>query len=378
MSHPRQTFLQDAYTEARKEIPRLGIEDLIAVRRGLADGLAKDRSQLVRLCQAIWAKSPAEQDSVKDIVESRLPTPIDGPTLAQLFAAAQRPPDSPPDPTGTVAGNPPITEIPTTPESGESEPQRRNAETPAPPAPVPFMEYGETSGQAKVAALPRVRLADSPHRTHYDLVGTLPVAPRAMRQAFRTLRRMGRSGLATELDIGATIARIVRIGRLDAPVMRPPRRNLNQFLVLVDTLGSMAPFHREIDALLDALPSAGFTGMVRRWFHDIPLGHVYKDAALREIEPLDACLEPFSGQPVLVISDAGAARGNTDPARARQSAAFFAKIKIKTPLAAWLNPVPQDRWSHSTAAALVRSGKIAMQPLDLAGLKRSIEILRGR
>jgi uncharacterized protein with von Willebrand factor type A (vWA) domain len=79
---------------------------------------------------------------------------------------------------------------------------------------------------------------------------------------------------------------------------------------------------------------------------------------------------------VVVLSDAGAARGNFDAGRNAATVAFFRALRVRRHRAMWLNPMPRALWTGSSAAQLARH--VPMFPLDAPGLHRGIEVLRGR
>jgi uncharacterized protein with von Willebrand factor type A (vWA) domain len=43
----------------------------------------------------------------------------------------------------------------------------------------------------------------------------------------------------------------------------------------------------------------------------------------------------------------------------------------------WINPMPAQRWSGSSAAQIEREGPVLMLPLDGANLARAVDYLRG-
>lgn len=71
----------------------------------------------------------------------------------------------------------------------------------------------------------------------------LPVTQRQMKQMWRHLRRLTKEGIATELDIEATVNQIGRYGMMLEPVLSPARVNRTELLLLIDQDGSMVPFH---------------------------------------------------------------------------------------------------------------------------------------
>ena len=93
---------------------------------------------------------------------------------------------------------------------------------------------------------------------------------------------------------------------------------------------------------------------------------------------LSAIMRSFGRAGVLIVSDAGAARGNRDVVRADRTADFLRTLRRTNPWVAWLNPVPLDRWEGTTAAEVRDRGPVPMFSLDPAGLYSAVDILRGR
>jgi uncharacterized protein len=79
---------------------------------------------------------------------------------------------------------------------------------------------------------------------------------------------------------------------------------------------------------------------------------------------------------VVVVSDAGAARGSMDPARNLAAVAFVRALYERRQRVVWLNPMPAELWAGSSAAQLARH--VPMFALDRPGLHRAVDVLRGR
>ncbi len=73
----------------------------------------------------------------------------------------------------------------------------------------------------------------------------------------------------------------------------------------------------------------------------------------------------------------GAASGRFRPGWADTVDRFLNSVKADWHPAAWLNPMPRDRWRSSDAGPLARSLRVSMWPLDAEGVVRSVDYLRG-
>jgi uncharacterized protein with von Willebrand factor type A (vWA) domain len=193
---------------------------------------------------------------------------------------------------------------------------------------------------------------------------------------WRHLRQMGRSGLPSELDVEGTIAAISRDGFLRQPLLRSRRQNQSRLLLLVDRQGSMAPFTPLVDALIESIQQSGLATRVHvYYFHNCPDAYLAAHPGLIQYQSIDTIMAAHNGS-ILIISDAGAARGAYRHARIEQTQSFLAILRRYTYLIAWINPLPCSRWRRSTASHIAEF--VPMCPLNRNGLIDAVNILRGR
>jgi uncharacterized protein len=211
------------------------------------------------------------------------------------------------------------------------------------------------------------------------LTDYLPVTQRQMKQSWRYLRQFVRNGVPTELDIEATVRHIAQNGMLLNPILVPPRKNQTELSLLIDQDGSMVAFHSLSDRLVNTAVRGGKLGEAGiYYFHNCPIDYLYHDAKHQQAIPL----EQWSGQVsrnrsvVLIFSDAGAARGGANPTRIEETQKFLAGLKQQVCYVAWLNPMPKDRWTGTSAEAIAQL--IPMFEIDRKGLDGAIAALRGR
>ncbi len=200
------------------------------------------------------------------------------------------------------------------------------------------------------------------------------------RDAARAFQRFSRPlchGLSDEIDVDATIDRICREFYLVRPVFSVRRLNRAGLLLLIDRGGSMTPFSLSIQPVLDAVKrDAGLRQPRIYYFHDCPGRYLFKRAGMAEPVDVDEELEmPSLGLGAMIISDAGAARGDMDGERASRTGRFLDRLRRLTPRMAWINPVPPSRWSASTAGAIAR--RVPMFPLSREGLEDAVKVMRG-
>ena len=206
-----------------------------------------------------------------------------------------------------------------------------------------------------------------------------PVTRRQMKQAWRHLRRMVRVGPPIDLNVQLTIEKVARQGVLHELVLLPRRVNKAKLILFIDQDGSMAPFKPLIRQLIDTATSE--KGTLARvefyYFHDYPDEYLYSDAARLKARLLHELFSSFDkSTPVLIISDAGAARGSYDEYRIARTEKFIEMLCAHINKFAWLNPMPRDRWKDSSAEKI--SEQIHMFEMSRHGLEMAIKILRGQ
>jgi uncharacterized protein with von Willebrand factor type A (vWA) domain len=199
-----------------------------------------------------------------------------------------------------------------------------------------------------------------------------------MAYAWRSLRRPVPYGPADVLDVQATVEQVARQGFYLSPVYRRGLRNAAHLVLLIDQGGSMVPFHRFTRDLAETARAE--RGFLREpevfYFHNVAPAGVCRDAHLTSPVPwaeASAYLSSLTG--VLVVSDAGAARGYRRLPRVRATTELLSRLRRRTPLVAWLNPMPQQRWPGTSAQMI--GGLVPMFPMDPAGLSHALEVLRG-
>jgi uncharacterized protein len=357
--------LLDVFLELRRREFPLGIPEYEALLAAMEGGLASSRSKLEFLCQTLWAKSRAEQAEVREVLSHCLPPLPDDGGIERALGEVESEAASQPrkgackvaEEVGEKLGHM-VRSIRRRQPASTGEPSAANALQPGGPIMLPKLDY--SAGR------------------DIDWAGSLPVTRRQMKRAWQYYRRMARAGPPVEIDLERTLQRVEREGVLVQPVLRPRRINHARLLILADEGGSMAPFRGVIAPLLSSAQTVGFARTGVFYFHDIPEATVFAKPWLGDPVALGAACHPFHGAGILIVSDAGAARGNRDAARVARTVAALDCLRSFSPHVAWLNPMPQLRWARSSAAEIRQQGRIAMFSLDRQGLDRAVDVLRGR
>jgi uncharacterized protein len=211
-----------------------------------------------------------------------------------------------------------------------------------------------------------------------DLAMYWPVSRRFMVYSWRYLRDPLPDGPADILDVAATVDQAVHQGAFFKPVYRRRIRNHAHLLLLIDQDGSMVPFHRFTRDIVDTARYESTLGQVSVfYFHNISATKIYTDAHLTEPCALeDALSECSSDTSVLVISDAGAARGHLRSPRLLTTTELLSRLRRHTQRLAWLNPMPEERWAGTSAQIIAHL--VPMFQMDPNGLSKAIDVVRGQ
>jgi uncharacterized protein len=201
---------------------------------------------------------------------------------------------------------------------------------------------------------------------------------RYMVYSWRYLRFPVADGAEDVLDVSATVEQVAKQGFFLKPVYQRRESNHAHLLLLIDQEGSMAPFHRFTRDLVEtAKDEGGIERVDVGYFHNTPANSVYQDSHLTEPVVLDDLLASCDSETrVLIVSDGGAARGYRRMERVRAITDVIFDIKQHTSLIAWLNPMPKERWSNSSAQIL--SYIVPMYQMNQEGFSQAINTVQGQ
>ncbi len=359
---------------------KLGIDDFMILIEAIGAGLGADGpGALAQLCATLWAKTPEQTtDLLKLLRDLQQQEEAELAALAASIAAPKTPleqdtPKRKDDEAPNIARD----------VNTDTISQNTSEKTTRPHEAEDGGEEWQPESLDAVLALQMARernlrvLGDQPLTLRTDY---MPVSRRQMGQSWRYLRRPLREGPRTELDLPATIQKAAREGLMLAPVRARRNENHAALLMLIDRDGSMVPFHGLTRDLLDTAQNEGkLRSLNPFYFHDCPDAHVFADAGRVDgIAKEDWFRAPCFGPrtAVLIVSDAGAARGKLEAERALHTQLFIQEIRLHAGYVAWLNPMPRHRWRNTTAEQVAQH--VPMFDLSRAGLDTAINVLRGR
>jgi hypothetical protein len=340
----------------------LGVDEYLVVVRSLQAGFGVgSRQELEQLCCSLWAKSNDESRLIRRLFE-------------QIWKQiSDRSPDSTLSPSPSRTPKKSEANLPDTLPSELSDKPKPELEEP------PSLRLEMDEPVQVVQAVRKSRRDSELKRPRYSLLAEyFPVTKRQMKQSWRYLRRPVREGAATELDVEATVEKMGREGFLLEPVLVPPRTNRTDLVLLIDQEGSMVPFHALSRQLVETAERGGRLRQTRVfYFHDYVDEYLYRHPALLNAQSIDEVLAEVGERAVvLIVSDAGAARGNFDSERVKRTKEWIELLQQSVRYTAWLNPMPNESWLHTTAGEIARF--VPMFEMNRQGMNAAINVLRGR
>jgi len=215
-------------------------------------------------------------------------------------------------------------------------------------------------------------------REYKNLDDQVELGTRNIKVALRRLRKFARQGAPDELDLDGTIKETARQGYLDI-VMRPERRNTIKVLIFFDIGGSMDPHIKMCEELFSAARTE-FKHLEYFYFHNCLYEQVWKDNRRRNTEKLNTW-EVLHKYPhdykVLFVGDATMSPyeitypgGSVEHWNEEPGAVWLHRVKEIYESLVWLNPTPEQHWSHTPSVGVIRDiiGPERMFPLTLKGL----------
>ena len=346
-----KAILLAVFARLRKDLA-LGVGELLAAYRAVEGGFGAEGQEALReVARLLWCHSLDVADDFDQafnevLAQTARPTPATQPVMPD--PPVDKPPPLPKPPVQPVNIPPPVA------------PSQPVAE----PAPLPV----------KTPTRP-VRDIQGPELRAY-----WPLSRRSMVYAWRYLRRTVKEGPRDVLNVAATVEQTARIGFFFCPVYDRRLMNKNHLVLLIDQGGSMVPFHRFTRDLVETACD-GQKSQIQQvdvaYFQNVPPDHVFCDPHLMLPTPLGNLLALIDiDTSVLIVSDAGAARGHRRNERIRATAEFLAVVKRRTTQLAWLNPMPQARWAGTSAQFIARLAP--MFQMDNEGFGNAIAALRGQ
>ncbi|MCJ9672355.1 MULTISPECIES: VWA domain-containing protein [unclassified Neorhizobium] len=219
-------------------------------------------------------------------------------------------------------------------------------------------------------------------REFADFDDKVELGTRNIKLALKRLRRWVREGAVEEFDLPGTIRSTAEHGYLDVQT-RPERRNAVKLLMFFDVGGSMDDHIRVVEELFSAA-RAEFKHMEHFYFHNCLYEGVWKENGRSERTPtLDLIRSYGADYKVIFVGDASMspyeithAGGSVEHWNQEPGESWMRRVTEHFRRCVWLNPVPQDHWSHTTSIGVMRQLMTErMFPLTLGGLEQATRAL---
>lgn len=173
------------------------------------------------------------------------------------------------------------------------------------------------------------------------------VSPRRVEQGFRSLRVEDDRTVRKRLDLRGTIERVSQKGYLDKLIYEKVTKSKTNIVLLIDQGGSMIAFFHLVNTLIEKAKIVSAKQPKIYFFKNYPYQKLYTNS--EHTDSID--FKTFADKnrdPVIILSDAGAARGRYDEKRIKGTDDFLKELKHSSKV--WLNPMPKKRWANNSAS----------------------------
>jgi len=178
----------------------------------------------------------------------------------------------------------------------------------------------------------------------------LPMNPRYIEQSVRLYRSRLKGQKKSAPNWPATAEDISKKGYFSELVLQQTNLYSSQFTVLIDYSESMAAFNLYSETIASVIARDNTNNYDEiYYFNNCPGDKLFFD----RIQTGAVSIEKFAGEEkknILLISDAGAARGNFNRDRVRSTLRILRKLQKHR--IAWMNPMPRARWQNTSAAMI--------------------------
>jgi hypothetical protein len=177
------------------------------------------------------------------------------------------------------------------------------------------------------------------------------------------------------LDIEKTINSIPIQGKYIQPIFSLRTKQHQPTYILIDKGGSMSAFDAMITQFA-AILKKHFSHTEIFYFYNVPQDYLFQNITHTEgIAKQQFFKKCKSEQPnLIIISDAGAARGHFSEERIQATNEFLEKLPKQGKSTIWFNPMPQQRWKYNSAQAIAANTN--MFELELNAIQQATKQLQ--
>ncbi|GEM_PF-654597 len=219
------------------------------------------------------------------------------------------------------------------------------------------------------------------HPPHFLFTGAYqPISGRDLQLSWRYLRTENTEVAGEKLDIPATISTFFSRGLFE-PIYQKKKNYHARLMVLIDDGGSMAAFEDFAHEVANMSPLGKFGHWPSvYYFRNVPGRELFYTPAHRKAVSVQDLSLRFQHKKVemLIISDAGAARGYYDAQRVADTEDSLERLSLLAHRIIWLNPMPQHRWWGSSAEEIAELAACEMFEANTYSFNRAIDVLRGK
>jgi uncharacterized protein with von Willebrand factor type A (vWA) domain len=211
-----------------------------------------------------------------------------------------------------------------------------------------------------------------------------PIDKRKVQQNFKLFPAFRFTRSSHEPDVTATIAKTIEKGFFNEVVYKKIKSNSTHLLLLIDSRGSMVAFDHLTKTIKSALQNVlsskedrSNKGFQTLYFTNALEENFYVNAVQTKGVSLIKTLDSLRSKSacVIIVSDAGAARGGYNRSRVQTTINFLRKIHNCTHKIVWLNPLSIDRWLNTSAEDI--ANYVAMFEATEKGIRNAVDFLKG-
>lgn len=360
----QELVLQGLFLYLTRKGFKLSVRDYQDVLKALRAGFGlKSRSDLLWLCEALWAHSDEEKRTIH-LLFRQFPFPTPDEVERITFSGDK------------ASGTEMINDV-DLPHAREELKPHEPLQEDRPKTNLPDITFAPPTAKEGSVVPPAVA---HPTLDEPFILTPQPLVPlRSLIIIWRRFRTATRVGPKVELDLQATIAERCRKGFLVTPVMLPKRSNQAKLTVLIDVSSSMIAWEYFTRMLTSSLhQNQSKLGQITiYYFSNAPIDVFYEHETMIGPIGIHKALKMNPASTLLVISDAGAARGFSVQDRINDTQHFISRVSRYWQPIVWINPMPKSRWRDSSAEMISRLSGITMLELSEDSLINAVDILRG-
>lgn len=182
----------------------------------------------------------------------------------------------------------------------------------------------------------------------------LPLNQSTVRSQWQALRKPTPERGNYELDLEATVDSILQEGVFSDVILRPVIALRAELLLLIDDANTMLPFRPALQPLIDAIESRYVTPAQIYRFTVFPDDYLYHwQESTKAISVSTVLKQSHQNRTIALIwSDGRSTTHNDSDEYVEKMYRFMHRLAPCVRALVWLNPLPKERWSYSSAQTL--------------------------